>query len=120
MSTGGDEHEMPRKCDFSSEKELSVTQGFTGELRSGGSQAEAWDAQQTWERNFRREEKGMKEVIKTAGLQAWATCRTTDRHTLQLEREPAGKDERSDLGHPEFQALAKQSKETVNQRQRVR
>ena len=118
MSTRGDEHEMPRKCDFSSEKELSVTQGFTGELRSGGSQAEAWDAQQTWERNFRREEKGMKEVIKTAGLQAWASCRTTDRHTLQLEREPAGKDERSDLGHPEFQALAKQSKENVNQRQK--
>ena len=33
---------------------------------------------QTWERNFRREEKGMKEVIKTPGLQAWESCRTTD------------------------------------------
>lgn len=78
----------PGKCDFSSEKELSVTQGFIGELRSGGSQAEAWDVQQTWERNFRREEKGMKDVIKTPGLQAWATCRATDRHASQLEREP--------------------------------
>lgn len=73
---------------------------------------------QTWERNFRREEKGMKEVIKTPGLQAWETCRTTDRHILQLEREPAGKDDRSGLGHPEFQAMAKQSKENVNQRQK--
>ena len=60
----------------------------------------------------------MKEVIKTPGLQTWETCRTTDRHILQLEREPAGKDDRSGLGHPEFQAMAKQSKENVNQRQK--
>lgn len=73
---------------------------------------------QTWERNLRREEKGMKEVIKTPGLQAWESCRTTDRHILQLQREPAGKDDRSGLGHPEFQAMAKQSKEDVNQRQK--
>lgn len=44
--------------------------------------------------------------------------RTTDRHILQLEREPAGKDDRSGLEHPEFQAMAKQPKENVNQRQK--
>ena len=60
----------------------------------------------------------MKEVIKTPGLQAWESCRTADRHILQLQREPAGKDDRSGLGHPEFQAMAIQSKEDVNQRQK--
>ena len=75
----------PGKGDFWSEKELSVTQGFIDELRLGGSQAEPRDSEQTRGRNFRWEEKRMKEVSKTPGLQAWETHRTTDSNILQLE-----------------------------------
>lgn len=65
---------------FKTERAIS-DQRLHWQLRFGRSLTVA-QSKENRERNFRWEEKGIKEVSKTLILQVWETCRTTDRNTL--------------------------------------
>lgn len=113
MNTRDNKWKCPGKGDFSSEKELSMTKGFTDGLRFRGSLTEAQDLEKSTGKRISGEER--KEPKKSSRLWWCKPGRLggPQREILYSWRKHQfeKKDEGFGLGHPKFQAMAKQSKE---------